>query len=329
MILAAGTLGSTEILLRCRENGLPLSDHVGEHFSTNGDTLGFAYNTDHVVNGIGLGARQPDPRSPIGPTATEMVDFRDDSAVGGKMLLEEAAVPGALADFLAPMLAAEARLLGTRAHHNLPDAVRKEYREIESKVLGPYTGATRNTSTLILLASDDSAGRMCLSDDRLRIEWPGLGDQPQWRQASQLLQRVASALGGDYIPNPIWKELTHYTLATAHPLGGCVMADGPDRRRGQSQGPGLHGRCRRRRPRWPVRHGRVRGADGVGRKPTADDIGTGGTELLPAGAGLRLDYRLWRDILNTTGSVEMTGGLSNGRFSSNQRAPTSGVRPCG
>jgi cholesterol oxidase len=229
VILAAGTLGSTEILLRCRENGLPLSGHVGERFSTNGDTLGFAYNTDHVVNGIGLGARQPDPRSPIGPTATAMVDFRDDTGLGGKMLLEEAAVPGALADFLAPMLAAEARLRGTRAHRSLPDAVRREYREIESKVLGPYTGATRNTSTLILLASDDSAGRMCLSDDRLRIEWPGLGDQPQWTQASQLLQRVSAALGGDYIPNPIWKELTHYTLATAHPLGGCVMADGPDR----------------------------------------------------------------------------------------------------
>jgi cholesterol oxidase len=72
-------------------------------------------------------------------------------------------------------------------------------------------------------------GRMSLRDDRLRIDWPGLGDQAQWKQASQLMQRVASALGGTYIPNLIWNDLTDHTLATAHPLGGCVMADSPDR----------------------------------------------------------------------------------------------------
>ncbi|HYW88993.1 MAG TPA: GMC family oxidoreductase, partial [Chloroflexota bacterium] len=80
-----------------------------------------------------------------------------------------------------------------------------------------------------LLASDDSAGRMSLSDDRLRVDFPGLGEQVQFQQGSELLQRTTSALDGSYIRNPIWKELTDYKLATAHPLGGCVMADSPER----------------------------------------------------------------------------------------------------
>lgn len=40
VFLGAGTLGTTEILLRSKEKGLPLSNQVGEHFSSNGDVLG-------------------------------------------------------------------------------------------------------------------------------------------------------------------------------------------------------------------------------------------------------------------------------------------------
>ncbi len=45
MILGAGTLGSTEILLRSRDKGLALSDRLGANFSGNGDALGFAYDS--------------------------------------------------------------------------------------------------------------------------------------------------------------------------------------------------------------------------------------------------------------------------------------------
>lgn len=40
VILGAGTLGTTEILLRSKQKGLSLSDMVGKHFSGNGDQLG-------------------------------------------------------------------------------------------------------------------------------------------------------------------------------------------------------------------------------------------------------------------------------------------------
>ena len=48
-------LGSTEILLRSKANGLSLSDQVGKHFTGNGDVLGFGYDTDTVIDGVGYG----------------------------------------------------------------------------------------------------------------------------------------------------------------------------------------------------------------------------------------------------------------------------------
>ena len=42
VVLSAGTLGSTEILLRSREEGLPVSDCLGQRFSANGDIIAFA-----------------------------------------------------------------------------------------------------------------------------------------------------------------------------------------------------------------------------------------------------------------------------------------------
>jgi hypothetical protein len=38
----AGSLGTTEILLRSKEMGLSMSDDVGTEMSGNGDMLGFA-----------------------------------------------------------------------------------------------------------------------------------------------------------------------------------------------------------------------------------------------------------------------------------------------
>ena len=44
VILAAGALGSTELLLKSRDRGLALSSRLGKSFSGNGDVLGFGYN---------------------------------------------------------------------------------------------------------------------------------------------------------------------------------------------------------------------------------------------------------------------------------------------
>lgn len=225
VILAAGTLGTTEVLLRSREYGLRLSPQLGHHFSTNGDTFGFAYNTDYAVNGIGLGARKPDHYPPVGPCATAMVDWRSDISVGASIVMEDGAIPGALSHLLAPIFAVGARLPWALANQNLREAFKRKYREVQSKLLGAYSGAIRNTLFMLLVGQDDGKGRMYLEDDRLRIDFPGLGTQEQFEKAGEMMRRAALALDGTYVPNPVWNELTDHNLVTGHPLGGCAMAD--------------------------------------------------------------------------------------------------------
>ena len=62
VVLAAGTLGSTQILMRSRTEGLAVSPRLGTRFSGNGDVLAFAYDAEIPVRGIGTGRRYPDPR---------------------------------------------------------------------------------------------------------------------------------------------------------------------------------------------------------------------------------------------------------------------------
>ena len=55
LIIAAGALGSTELLLRSRETGLALSDRLGHGFSANGDIIAFGYGGERRVHAVGIG----------------------------------------------------------------------------------------------------------------------------------------------------------------------------------------------------------------------------------------------------------------------------------
>lgn len=68
VFLGAGSIGTTEILLRSKKLGLSMSDKVGINLSGNGDMLAFGYNTDEEVNAIGRS--YPSSYRPVGPTIT-------------------------------------------------------------------------------------------------------------------------------------------------------------------------------------------------------------------------------------------------------------------
>jgi len=82
VVLGAGSLGSTEILLRSRNRGLSLSAQLGKHFSGNADSIAFGYNNDPPIHGIGLGRVTGDERGSVGPTITGLVDLREPPGAG-------------------------------------------------------------------------------------------------------------------------------------------------------------------------------------------------------------------------------------------------------
>lgn len=230
VVLAAGSLGSTEILLRSRNNGLlSLSSQVGEHFTGNGDFLAFGYNCDEEINGIGFGHRPPvdngSEREKVGPCITGVIDLRDKQPVEEGYVIEEGSVAGAFAGLLPGLLSTSAAFLGKDTDGGIGDRLNERARELESLVRGAYHGAVHNTQTFLTMAHDDNKGQLKLEDDRLRIHWPNVGKQPIFKKVADKQQQATAALGGTYLKDPVTNRLTGEDLVTVHPLGGCVMAD--------------------------------------------------------------------------------------------------------
>lgn len=227
VVLGAGTLGSTEILLRSREEGLNLSPLLGQRFSGNGDVLGFGYNNDQPVNGIGMGrhaiAYDPakDNRPPVGPTIVGGIDLRGAADISDAMIIEEGAIPGGLSALLPSVMAATAAALGEDTDEG--DWAEEKLRELSSLVRGPYRGAVAHTQTYLVMAHDGSDGEMRLEKDCLKIHWPDVGERPQFEKIAGRLRQAVAANGGKYVPNPIWTDLLGHSLITVHPLGGCTM----------------------------------------------------------------------------------------------------------
>lgn len=225
VVLSAGTLGSTEILLRSRAKGLAASDRVGDHFSGNGDVLGFAYDCREPIDGIGYGHRKPKPDRPVGPCITTVIDRTKTARVEDGSIIEEGSVPGAIADLLPVAFAAADVAVGRDTGKGLGHKLREIDQTLESILLGPRVGADRNTQTYLVMAHDGADGRLLLEDDRLRIHWPGVGRKPVFQAINQELKESTAPLDGSYVEDPIWAPALGSKLVTVHPLGGCVMAD--------------------------------------------------------------------------------------------------------
>ena len=225
VVLGAGALGSTEILLRSRRHGLRLSPRLGRSFSGNGDVLAFGYNLDEPVNGVGLGHREPEGEKPVGPCITGLIDRRDVEQVDQGYIIEEGALPGALASLYPGLFRKAARVFGTDTDAGFLDGLRERLREAPTYLLDAYRGALAHTLTYLVMSHDDGQGELSLQGDDLHIHWPGVGRQDTFARANAALEQATAEAGGTFVPNPAWTEWLGNRPITVHPLGGCPMGD--------------------------------------------------------------------------------------------------------
>jgi cholesterol oxidase len=231
VVLAAGTLGSTEILMRSRERGLSVSDRLGKGFSTNADAIAFGYNNTVPVNAIGIGAGPP-PRKDMprpGPAVTGLIDFRRRQDPADRLAIVEASVQSAMAALLPFVLPAGA-MTGTSTQTGLSNAIAELQRTLQSVLQGAYTGAVHNTQVFLAVGHDGARGELALKNDQMAIAWPDALKNPVYERIDAKLEKAVAATGGTYIPNPVSNKLLGGNLMTVHPLGGCGM--GEDRTRG-------------------------------------------------------------------------------------------------
>ncbi|KAH7362985.1 glucose-methanol-choline oxidoreductase [Plectosphaerella cucumerina] len=223
VFLGAGAVGTTEILLRSKEMGLPLSDRVGQGMSGNGDMLAFGYNTDYEANAIGKPF--PNPYNPIGPTINSVIDCREghENPLDG-FVIEEGAIPRALAPFLQTLLE---MMPGNVAPSNEPfsEKVRSSLAQYKSRLLGAHAqgGSMDNTQVYLVMSHDSSQAMLTLKDDKPVLEFLGVGGSDQVKKLHELLAKATEAVGGTFVHNPFY-ALMGGQQVTVHPIGGACMA---------------------------------------------------------------------------------------------------------
>lgn len=228
VILAAGVLGSTGILLRSRDRGLKLSHRLGYQFSVNGDMLGFGYNTDTQTNLGGFGTREPpEPGFEVGPGIVCAADYRGPKSTGAlDFIIEDGAIPRALVSTfrrLAPLVAAAG---GVDTDEGLVDKAQEIGRILRDQLGESPKGATNHTAIFLAMGHDGADGRLLLDDrDRPRIVWGALGDRLVFEGIHREMRGLTAALGGTYVDAPKWSDYLGEVPMTVHPLGGCSMAE--------------------------------------------------------------------------------------------------------
>lgn len=225
VVLAAGTLGSTKIMFRSQAAGLPLSNKLGHHFSGNGDVGALAYNNDIAVNAVGTG-RKAREKPAVGPLINGIIDTRSQVENWEEgVVIQEGTFPSASALTLPKGLNVMAKMAGNDTDRGLVDRIKEKFREWLSLLGGSYRGAVHHTLIWLVMTHDDSRGRLVLQDDRIRIVWPDIGEQPFAARVNAFLRRGTAVLGGTFVTNPLWSLLTSQTMISSHALGGCPMGE--------------------------------------------------------------------------------------------------------
>jgi cholesterol oxidase len=225
VILAAGALGSPQILLRSREAGLSLSEALGHYFSGNGDFLGAAYNTDQQTDILGFGNRK-DERSKIfvGPTILSLADYRNKTRLAERYLIEEGALPRGLVDTLRHTIHLLNFAQGEDTDAGLADYLAESQRIGRDLLHYDPQGALNHSMIYLAIGHDSADGTLVLDHHgQVQLLWGSAPDQPYCRIVSAEMRGHTAALGGTYIANPRWHRSLGRNLITVHPLGGCIM----------------------------------------------------------------------------------------------------------
>lgn len=233
VVLSGGTLGSTEILLRSvREGGLTASARLGQGFSGNGDFLALAYNGACRTNVLGYGNHPNSPRAAVQPGANiiSVIKYDRSQPVGRRLTLQDfTTFPSGLVDTFRIALPALS-LTGTGTHWTMRDELARAERVGRDLIGWNPDGASNHSMVYLVMALDSGSGKIQLGDDdKLAVAWPDVLKDPIYEQIRNTLLEHARTLDATYVHlgrfNP-WKLSDN--LVTAHPLGGCHLADGAD-----------------------------------------------------------------------------------------------------
>ncbi len=212
VVLAAGSLGTTKLLLQCKHRGSlsGLSHMLGKRFSGNGDFQGFAYLPGSMAH----------PQ--VGPTITSTIDF-------GDLVIEDGGIPKMFRTFLALFFSQMGGIASVK------DALSNfDLLQIAKYTLPRLGSLTEKPSIMpfylfLCVGRDAADGHIKLKEGSIDIEWNWASPQTQklYKDIERTLRELVEGIGGAYFASPLWDLFGH--LVTVHPLGGCPMGENLDR----------------------------------------------------------------------------------------------------
>jgi cholesterol oxidase len=225
LILSAGTLGTTYLLLKNRAAFPALSPMLGSRFGGNGDLLTFARNCKTEIDGKKVPNVLDAAHAPVITSAIRVADEIDGARPGERgFYLEDAGQP----EFVSWML----QLLDTPSSlleqgRNLPKIMRGLFTHEDTDVGGEISallgdcGESSSFMPLLGMGRDVPEGKMSLRDGGLAIDWKKNGASREYFERVRDISRdVAEEIGGTFLDNPIWLLSR---VVTVHALGGCPM----------------------------------------------------------------------------------------------------------
>ncbi|HRO57858.1 MAG TPA: GMC oxidoreductase, partial [Burkholderiaceae bacterium] len=201
VVLAAGSLGSTEILMRSRSRGqLEFAGMLGRNFSTNGDMIAVAWGLHPPDAGVGTDAGLD---ADVGPTISAMLDLRGTNGPGSRdlsyagIVVQSLVIPAALRRLY------EEVVTTTHALNTLDRADST----VHSRTAGVdpcavSAEALDRTLAVAMMGDDGAAGQLELragseGDAAIDVRWPELRNHPLFRQQVALLDELLAHSGAD------------------------------------------------------------------------------------------------------------------------------------
>ncbi len=223
VVVAAGTLGTNEILLRSRDviHSLPrLSARLGHGYSANGNFLGTLQNS------------RTDLQPWHGTDATSVIRYFESAPqftmVAPTFSREAMTVIATMGQSDGGVLRYAAPLLWRILDPLLPWPFRLGLLNVLARF--PARGAhdPARLTTLFAIGCDNANGRLSLQRGRLDIEWNyAQENQELINKILHAMQEVTSVYAGTFAPFITWPVFRR-TL-TVHSLGGCHLAESPQR----------------------------------------------------------------------------------------------------
>lgn len=203
VVIAAGALGTNEILHRSKQAGLTLSSRLGKRFSGNGDLLAYIHNANPMDMESGK-------REAIGPCIAAVHDARFSRDLRDGVMIQEG-VPA-----FGTALASKIALSLALAQEN--EGLIPSIADFALQMASIGTTLTDRTFSLLAQAHDSAEGELIMDSGSVKVKWPNLENEAFIKHVLDQMDLIARQLGGNLVRQP-------GKLTTVHPLGGCVMAD--------------------------------------------------------------------------------------------------------